>query len=62
MSADVGMRNNGQAVSAAVHRAQREARDREAAAEDADVRTAGEPTPLGTPTVNIGTGTTTARP
>jgi len=57
---DGGFRNRGEAVSTAVHDAQEDARDHEAADEDAEVGTPAGPTPSGTPTG--GRGTTTTRP
>jgi hypothetical protein len=62
MSADVGSRNRGEAVSTAVHNAQQDARDREAAEEDTEVASLGGPTPSGTPTASTGTTTTSAQP
>jgi hypothetical protein len=62
MSADVGLRNGGDAMNTTVHGGQLSARDREAAEEDAEVARLGGPTPSGTPTASTGTTTTTMQP
>ena len=59
---DAGLRNRGEAVRTAVHDAQQDARDREAAEEDAEVGSPDGPTPSGTPTAGTGTTTTTTQP
>ena len=59
---DAGLRNRGEAVRTAARDAQQDARDREAAEEDAEVVSLEGPAPSGTPTANMGTTTTTTQP
>jgi len=59
---DAGLRNRGEAVRTAARDAQQDARDREAAEEDAEVVSLEGPTPSGTPTASMGTTTTTTQP
>ena len=59
---DAGLRNRGEAGRTAARDAQQDARDREAAEEDAEVVSLEGPAPSGTPTASMGTTTTTTRP
>jgi len=59
---EAGFRNRGEAVSTAVHDAQQQARNREAAAEDAEVGSPDGKRTSGTPTAGTRTTTTTTRP
>ena len=59
---DAGLRNRGEAARTAARDAQQDARNREAAEEDAEVVALEMPAPSGTPTASMGTTTTTTRP
>ena len=59
---DAGLRNRSEAGRTAARDAQQDARDREAAEEDAEVVSLEGPAPSGTPTASMGTTTTTTRP